>query len=89
MSHTSTSSLLEGLDEDLKIVQRQSIESHDVGTHEEKLANAALLRLRVSVLEQRIEIVRLLSAPGSGVPTRFVATAAVAFALGWLARGWC
>jgi hypothetical protein len=81
-------SLLEGIAEDLKIVQRQAIELHDAGTHEERLANATLLRVRVSALEQRIQIVRLMSTQVFRFWTRTSATLLFAFGAGWLARGW-
>jgi hypothetical protein len=88
MPRTSTKSLLEELDEDLKIVLRQSIGLDDTDACEERLAHAALLRLRVAALEQRIEIVRQLTKAHT-VPIAALLTASLfAFGAGWLARSW-
>jgi hypothetical protein len=80
---------LEGLDEDLKIIQRQSIDLYDAGEHEERHSKAALLRVRVSVLEQRLEIARLQYGDRLGLAVGLISTAIASFAAGLVVRGWC
>jgi hypothetical protein len=89
MRQKRSHALLEGLDEDLKIIQRQTIELHDAGEHEERHSKAALLRVRVSVLEQRLEIARLVYGNRLGLAVRLISTAIASFAAGWIVRGWC